>query len=33
MIKTLIVALLVVLTFVGLDYLLESLGQSRVVLA
>ena len=32
MIKTLIVALLVVLTFVGLDYLLETLGQPRVVL-
>jgi hypothetical protein len=33
MIKTLIVAILVVLTFVGLDYLVEHfLGQPRVVL-
>lgn len=32
MVKTLIVALLVVLTFVGLDYLVEMLGQPRVVL-
>lgn len=32
MIKTLIVALFVVLTFVGLDYLVEMLGQPRVVL-
>ena len=33
MIKTLLVALLVILVFVGLDYLMETLGQSRVVLA
>lgn len=33
MVRTLIVALLVVLTFVGLDYLMEMIGQSRVVLS
>jgi len=33
MIKTLLVALFVIFTFVGLDYLMETLGQNRVVLA
>ena len=32
MIRTLVVALLVLLTFVGLDWLIEQLGQPRVVL-
>lgn len=33
MIKTLLVALLVILVFVGLDLAMETLGQPRVVLA
>ncbi len=33
MVKTLIVAALIVLTFVGLDLLVEYLGFSRVVLS
>ena len=33
MIKTLIVAALILLVFVGLDYLMEMIGQSRVVLS
>ena len=33
MIKTLIVALLIILVFVGLDYLLEKIGYGRVILS